>query len=653
MSTWINSTSRQTLLKAVKEGLRLFARPEPLTLVEWADENFYLSSESSYLEGRWETLPFQVAPMNAIGHDDIMYVNFVKSARVGYSQMLRAMIGYFTEHKARNQLLFQPTDGAAAGFMKAHIETMIRDVPVVKNMAPWIGKKHRDNTLDTKRFSNGRQLWVLGGTAAKNYREKSVDVVAYDELAAFEPDVEKEGSPTFLGDKRIEGSIFPKSIRGSTPKIADTCQITKAASEAECYFRLYLPCPHCQHEQYLKFGGTDADFGFKWDEDKPQTVKYLCENCHALADQAAWHGQYHRLIWRCDLTGSWTKDGLDYFDASGAPRSAPESVAYHLWTAYSTFTTWERIVKDFLKARKDVGKLKTFVNTTLGEPWDEDQGDGLEPDHLYARREHYSADVPVENCILTAAVDTQNDRFEIEVVAWAAGEESWRISYERLYGDLSRAEVWNLLAQRLKRQFATPSGTLLDIRLCLIDSGGHYTDEVYAFCRKNGARRYIPVKGHSEPGKPVAKFPRKRTDKGVYLTLIGTDTAKEIIVSRLKNMEPGDGYMHYPVSDEFDEEYFRQLTAERKKRKLVKGRWKIEWDAGGRRNEPFDTSVYNLAAVRLLQQHYGMRLNNLINAPGNADDEPDTLPPPPVPAQAPPPPPQPGSSFINTEGRWL
>jgi len=590
-----------------------------MTLVEWADENFYLSSESSYMEGRWETLPFQEAIMNAMGHDDIIYVNLIKSARVGYSQMLRAMLGYFTEHKSRNQLLYQPTDGAAAGFMKAHVETMIRDVPVVKAMAPWIGKKHRDNTLDTKRFINGKQLWVFGGTAAKNYREKSVDVVSYDELAAFDQDIEKEGSPTFLGDKRIEGSIFPKSIRGSTPKIADTCQITKAASEAECYFRLYLPCPHCAKEQHLKFGGNDVEYGFKWEEGKPETVEYMCEHCHKTAPQADWHDQYPKRVWRCDLTGGYTKNGLDYYDKDSKRREAPESITFHVWTAYSTFTTWIRIVKDFMKAKGDIGKLKTFVNTTLGETWEDDQGEALEPDLLYARREYYEAEVPVENCVITAAIDTQDDRFEIEFVAWVAGEESYRIGYERLYGDLSRSEIWVVLAQRVKRQFTTTNGTLLDVRLCTIDSGGSYTDEVYQFCKKNGARRFIPIKGASDAGKPVAKFPRKRTDKGVYLTLVGTDTAKEIVCSRLRILEPGDGYMHYPVTDDFDEEYFKQLTSERKKRKLVKGRWVTVWDAGGRRNEPFDTSVYNLAAIRLLQQHYGLKLNSFINTKNQAE----------------------------------
>ncbi|SQR99223.1 phage terminase, large subunit [Escherichia coli] len=76
--------------------------------------------------------------------------------------------------------------------MKTHVEPTIRDIPSLLALAPWYGKKHRDNTLTMKRFSNGRGFWCLGGKAAKNYREKSVDVAGYDELAAFDEDIEQE-----------------------------------------------------------------------------------------------------------------------------------------------------------------------------------------------------------------------------------------------------------------------------------------------------------------------------------------------------------------------------------------------------------------------------------------------------------------------------
>ncbi|EEY9012979.1 phage terminase large subunit family protein, partial [Escherichia coli] len=199
----ISELQLNNMMIAVTTALQPLIRALPVTPVEWADQNYYLPKESSYVDGEWKTLPFQVAIMNSMGNDRIRTVNLIKSARVGYTKMLLGVVGYFIEHKSRNSLLFQPTDSAAEDFMKAHVEATLRDVPCLKALSPWLGRKHRDNTLTLKRFSSGVGFWCLGGAAAKNYREKSVDVVCYDELSSFEPDVEKEGSPTLLGDKRI------------------------------------------------------------------------------------------------------------------------------------------------------------------------------------------------------------------------------------------------------------------------------------------------------------------------------------------------------------------------------------------------------------------------------------------------------------------
>lgn len=156
---------------AIATGLLALKIPVPLTTVQWADRHYYLPKESSYTPGRWETLPFQVAIMNSMGNDRIRTVNLIKSARVGYTKMLLGVEAYFIEHKSRNSLLFQPTDSAAEDFMKSHVEPTIRDVPVLLDLAPWFGRKHRDNTLTLKRFSSGVGFWCLGGAAAKNYRE--------------------------------------------------------------------------------------------------------------------------------------------------------------------------------------------------------------------------------------------------------------------------------------------------------------------------------------------------------------------------------------------------------------------------------------------------------------------------------------------------
>ena len=194
-------------------------------------------------------------------------------------------------------------------------EPTIRDIPSLLALAPWYGKKHRDNTLTMKRFSNGRGFWCLGGKAAKNYREKSVDVAGYDELAAFDEDIEQEGSPTFLGDKRIEGSVWPKSIRGSTPKVRGTCQIERAASESLHFMRFHVAWPHCGEEQYLKFGDKETPFGLKWTPDDPSSVFYLCEHNACVIRQQELDFTDARDI--CEKTGIWTHDGILWFSSSG------------------------------------------------------------------------------------------------------------------------------------------------------------------------------------------------------------------------------------------------------------------------------------------------------------------------------------------------
>ena len=149
----------------------------------------------------------------------------------------------------------------------------------------------------------------------------------------------------------------------------------------------------------------------------------------------------------------------------------------------------------------------------------------------------------------------------------------------------------------------------MNIAQVCMDSGGHFTDEVYAFSRKMGIDWLIPIKGASQAGKPVANFPKTRNKKGVYLTLVGTDSAKELIYQRYRILEPGAGYCHWPIKECLDEDYFRQATAE--VRKYIKSVVYFEWDAKKKHNEALDCRVYALTAVRTLQQHRGLNLERL------------------------------------------
>lgn len=608
------------LAEAIRLGLSALYKEPPLTVVEWADKHFYLSSESSYQEGRWTTAAFQVAILNAMGNDLIQEVNFVKSARVGYTKMLMAFVGYNIQHKKRNVLMYCPTEGDAEGVMKRHVEAMVRDVPVVLDLAPWYGMKHRDNTLEAKCFANRKMLWCLGGKAARNYREKSPDTVIYDELSKFDADIEGEGSPTFLGDKRLEGATFKKSIRGSTPGEGEACQINRAASESPHYLRFHIKPPCCGTEQTLLWGGKDEPYGIKWRLNSRKEVEaawYLCPHCQGGTFE------YHEMVtaaetgrYICERAGIWTRDSIEWFDADDQPIKAPRSVTFHVWTAYSTFTTWIDIATDFIKIGNDLGKLKTFVNTTLGEVWEEDQGERLEWEQLRDRREVYPV-VPARAVALMGGVDTQDDRYELRVWAFGAGEEAWLVYRRILMGDPASDVLLTKVFAEIRRQFTRADGMVMGVDRWCWDSGGHYSDEVRAASRRLGVQWVIPIFGATTYGKPIANFPKKKERKSrTYLTEVGTDNAKELIYNRLKlqpnGSEPVPGCIHLPANDEIcDEDELKQLTAERKKWVISRGKRVQRWDNEKRRNEALDCFVYALAALRISQQRFGLDLDLL------------------------------------------
>ncbi|ENU1133761.1 phage terminase large subunit family protein [Escherichia coli] len=610
---------------AIATGLVSLNIPVPLTTVQWADQHYYLPKESSYTPGQWETLPFQVAIMNSMGNDRIRTVNLIKSARVGYTKMLLGVEAYFIEHKSRNSLLFQPTDSAAEDFMKSHVEPTIRDVPVLLELAPWFGRKHRDNTLTLKRFSSGVGFWCLGGAAAKNYREKSVDVVCYDELSSFEPDVEKEGSPTLLGDKRIEGSVWPKSIRGSTPKIKGFCQIEKAANESAHFMRFYVPCPHCGEAQYLKFGDDATTFGLKWEKGKPETVYYLCEHNGCVIRQSELDQTDGR--WICDNTGMWTCDGLTFYSAGDEEIPPPRSISYHIWTAYSPFTTWVQIVYDWLDALKDPNGVRTFINTTLGEPYEEAVAEKLSFELLLEKVCHYDAQVPLRVVYLTAGIDSQKNRYEIYVWGWAPGEEAFLIDKQIIMGRPEDEDTLKRVDAVIRKKYRHADGTEISISRVCWDTGGIDQDIVYQRSRKHGTFFVLPIKGASVYGKPVITMPKKRNQRGVFLCEVGSDTVKEMLYARfalpvVSASEVAPYTFRFPDNpDIFSDVEAKQLVAEELVEKVVNGRVKLQWDARKRRNEALDCLVYAYAALRISVQRWQLDLDALARARRDEQDD--------------------------------
>ena len=604
--------------EAVKQPLVALRKSEPKTASVWADENFYLSSESSYISGRWKTLDFQKAPLNAMGNDNVGMVDFIKSARVGFSKMLMANTAYKVEHKKRNVSMFLPNDSAAKEFCKQEIDTMIRDVPSLRDIFPYFDKKSSKNTVTLKQFI-GSTIYIRGGKSGKNYRAISVDEVILDELDAFDPDIETEGEPSGLAWKRTEGSSFRKMIRGTTPKIKGDSQIEAAVDKAEHLFKYYVPCPHCGEYQDLRFGGKDTAFGLKWIDEDPKTVMYQCPHCSSLIENNELPKISEKGYWFDPNTEVKTVDGLVYRDRDDVIIDTPYHIAFHVWTIYSPFTTWREIVIEWLAAKKDPLKLKTFINTTLGETFDLNTGETVDPHKLKRRAESFFTDpLPEKVCYITAGIDQQPDRFEIQVLGWGKGRECWVLNYEILYCDVSLQESWDVTLDEYldSLEFKHPSGNILTPSYFGIDTGGSATQEAYAYCVNRYHKGRLAMKGMAGEGKPIIPVQHSTSwkMKGIKGWNVGVDTAKEAIYHMLSIEMDGHGFIHFPDSG-LPDDYYDQLTSETRKLKIDRnGRRKYEWwKPAHRRNEALDTFGYALAALEHARPNYDHYMDLLQN----------------------------------------
>ncbi len=600
--------------RAIRSGLKTLEAAAPLRLSEWAARHFYLSAESSYVEQAWSAYPYQVAILDCIGHDDIAEVTFRKSARVGYTKMILAAIAYYAEHKRRNQAVWQPTDEDSDEFVKTELEPMIRDVPVIAAVFPSFLQRNKNNTLRQKLFL-GSILHLRGGKAAKNFRRLSVDAAFVDEIDAFDLDVEGEGSPVELARKRIEGATFPKLVAGSTPKLKGFSQIEAREAQSEKRYRYFVPCPYCDLEHPLEWGGKDKPNGFKWTGDDADSVVHVCPHCRTAYAQADYLRQWTRGRWIAQ-DGSWIGDESRFYAATGEQISTPHSVAFHIWTAYSPHTDWPLIVRQFLSAvRKastgDKSELKTFVNTTLGETW-EAEVERSDEHELRRRAEDLPLrTVPVGGLVLAAGVDVQDNRFEVVVWAIGRGEEMWTVDHMVIGANPADERDWERLEGYLTSKFSHTAGGKLGIEAAAIDTGGHFTHQAYNFCRLQAGRgrRVYAVKGETKHGMPVkgrsslqdVNWRGKIIKGGVKLWHVGTDTAKDLLHGRLKVTQPGPGYVH--LSKHLPDAFFEQLTAEARVLQKTSQGEVYRWIKTKTRNEALDCTVYALFAAHARDLH--------------------------------------------------
>jgi phage terminase large subunit GpA-like protein len=584
---------------------RAFARglaPDPtLTVSEWADRYRMLSSRASAEAGRYRTdrTPYMRAVMDALSPSHpARRIVFMKAAQVGATEAGNNWLGYCVHQAPGPFLAVQPTTDLAKRLSQQRIDPLIDESPELRALILPARSRESGNTVLSKRF-NGGQLVLTGANSAVGLRSMPARYVFLDEVDAYEGDIDGEGDPVALAIARSRTfGHRAKAFLVSTPTIKGLSRIEREF-EASDRQRFFVPCPHCGHMQWLRFERL------RWETDKPDGATYLCESCEQPI------AEYHKTA-MLDA-GEWR---------ATATATDPFTVGFHISALYSPvgWRSWAALARDRIAAKGNEAALKTFMNTDLGETWQE-RGEAPDWQRLYDRREDWPVGaVPAGGLILTAGADVQHDRIEVDIWAWGRRLESWLVEHVVLEGDTSRDEVWKALTALVGRTWRHQSGARMTLARIAIDSGdGRNTAAVYGWVRRTGGGQALAVKGSDgfDRSTPVdgptyvdVNEQGRTIRRGVKLWKVSVGVFKSETYRFLRLERPTDealtegesypdGYAHLPVG--LPAEWIKQLVAEQ----LVtirdrRGFAKLEWRQMRERNEALDCRVYARAAAWLM-----------------------------------------------------
>lgn len=562
-----------------EERAKAFEPPPTLTVSQWADLKRIVPAYSAD-PGRWvtEKTPYLREVMDSFNLPTVNKVVFMKCARIGATEAGLNVLGFYIDQEPSPIFIVQPTVEDAKDFSKEQLTPTLELTECLRTRVSNASSRDSKNTIQAKVFDGGA-LYLVGANSPRGFRRRTARVIVLEEVDAYPPSAGTEGDQVKLAERRATTYQHRRKI------YLNSSPTTKGNSRIEAEFslsdqrRFHVPCPDCGHRQHLKWGNM------RWkDLDAPH---YACEGCGVLIPEA----QKFRMVQR----GEWV---------AGNPGARTRG--YHINALYSPWVSWSELVDEWTEAQGDVAKLQVFVNTALGETW-EDRGGGLDAAGLFAnRRESYAAEVPAAVDLLTCGIDVQHDRIEAVVRGWGVAEESWLIDRKVWLCDPSTLSAWNEPDAYLLRDWKRADGATLRVHTTCVDSGDN-TQTVYQFCKPRYGRRVYATKGSGEPGKPF--LPRRPTFNNkarCALFYLGVNAGKAMLYGRLKIVGEHDfasAAYKYHFNLAADQDYFDQLVAEVAKRKSVGGMWVTVYENPRKlRNEVMDCEVLNLAALYLSGQ---------------------------------------------------
>lgn len=362
-------------------------------------------------------------------------------------------------------------------------------------------------------------------------------------------------------------------------------------------------CPHCgqYHEiqwEHIRYDYEESVVNHK-KVYKVKSVWYNCPGCGCISDEATMKRAPAR--WEADNPAAYAQGVRSFW----------------LNAFVSQWASWASIVLKYLNAIGNTRKLQVVYNTCFGLLW-EDRGDLEDEDSLMGRRdvEAYGLqeggtpiELPDGVLVLTAGVDTQDNRMEYEVVGHGHFGETWGIEKGIVMGRPDDDETWTKLDEVLfNRVFRFADGLGLPVSLTFVDQGGHFSGEVRLACHDRIRKKVFAIMGSKNHDAPYTKPPKEQKIMiqeqyigTCWMYEIGVDAGKQRIMDNLRVQTPGPNYCHFPRRDDYGSSYFAGLLSERLEYDASKKQpWVWKKIPGHERNEALDCRNYAMAAFKAL-----------------------------------------------------
>lgn len=579
--------SRRTLRTFLREISGFLQLPPRLKVWEFAAQNVFLSAEVTPEPGFYdpERVPYQKHIQEWMTDPHVNDIVGVTAAQLFKTTAINNAVAFFVAADPTSILMVNPTIDDSKDWMRDKFMPMVMSSPALRKLIPDGLIRTTGQTSLVKHFPGGR-IKATGANSPSALRGRSFRIVIQDDVDGFKDN--SEGDPSAQADRRAANQPRALRMKFSTPTLKGTSKIWNAL-EQSTYEELLCPCPKCAFPQVLVWEGM------VFDPTKPEEARYRCAGpeCGALWDD---RDRYNAVLAGA-RAGTWRAR-----NPAARAKGIHMSGLYRLMGEKNAMSGFlEEWVRDYLTAK--AGGEKTFqvwINTFLALCY-EPANSTIEPDPLYKRRENYrpSEMLPEQVLIIVAFVDVQGNRLEAETRGFGLGQESWGLEYKTFPGDPTEQMVWKKLDTFLAATYEHPIRGKIRPAFTFVDAGGSKMNEAYIYTETRNGRGIYASRGARDLNAPLLSAMRKAGYNQVPFYFIGTQGIKDTLHSRLLMKEPGPGYLHWPATDDFDQEYFKQLTAE-KKTVQTKGvnRGRLMWIAPeGSRNEPWDCNVGMIAAM--------------------------------------------------------